>query len=104
MPAYPAYAAALTSAEETTKPESAGLLVHMYNVLQLERDLGGTQWVQYDKAFRELAAAKELRVWGGLIYQSSTTAWQLKRDQHHSPESSLGPVIYHNQEVLEVAG
>ena len=27
---------------------------------------GGTQWTQYDKAFREWAAAKELRVWGKL--------------------------------------
>ena len=65
MQAYSAYAAALTSAEETTKPESAGLLAHMYNVLQLAKDLGGTQWAQYNKAFREWAAAKELRVWGG---------------------------------------
>ena len=59
MQAYSTYAAALTSAEETTKPESAGLLAHMYTVLQLAKDLGGTQWTQYDKAFREWAAAKE---------------------------------------------
>ena len=66
MQAYSAYAAALTSAEETTKPESAVLLAHMYNVLQLAKDLGDTQWTQYDKAFMEWAAAKELRVWGEL--------------------------------------
>ena len=42
MQAYSAYAAALTSAEETTKPESAGLLAHMYNVLKLAKDLVGT--------------------------------------------------------------
>ena len=64
--AYSVYAAALTSAEATTKPESAGLLAHMYNVLQLARDLGGNQWLQYDKAFREWAAAKDVRLWGDL--------------------------------------
>ena len=48
MQAYSAYSAALTSTEETTKPESTGLLAHMYNVLQLARYLGGNQWVQYD--------------------------------------------------------
>ena len=57
--AYSVYAAALTSAEATTKPESAGLLAHMNNVLQLARDLGGNQWLQYDKSFREWAAAKD---------------------------------------------
>ena len=64
--AYSMYAAALTSAEATTKPESAGLLAHMYNVLQLARDLGGNQWLQYDKAFREWAAGKDVRLWGDL--------------------------------------
>ena len=64
--AYSAYAAALTSVEETSKPESAGLLAHMYNVMQLASDLGGNQWVQYDKAFREWVAAKEVKVWGEL--------------------------------------
>ena len=38
--AYSAYAAALISAEETSKPGSAGLLAHMYIVTQLARDLG----------------------------------------------------------------
>ena len=80
--AYSAYAATLVSAEETTKLESAGLLAHMYNVLQLVRDLGGNQWVQYDRAFREWAAPKELRVWGNSIYQSSVNVWPLNRDQH----------------------
>ena len=41
MQAYSTYTAALTPAEETTKPDSAGLLAHIYNVLQLARDLGG---------------------------------------------------------------
>ena len=64
--AYSVYAAALTSAEATIKPESAGLLAHMYNVLQLASDLGGNQWLQYDKAFREWAAAKDVRLGGDL--------------------------------------
>ena len=67
--AYSMYAAALTSAEDTTKSESAGLLTRIYNVLQLARDLGGNQWLQYDKAFREWAAAKELKLWGKLNLQ-----------------------------------
>ena len=41
---------------------------------------------------------------GSLIYQSSATVWQLNKDRHHSPESSLGPVIHHIQEVLEAVG
>ena len=59
--AYSMYAAALTSAETTTKSEAAGLLAHMYNVLQLAKDLGGNHWLQYDKMFREWAAAKGRR-------------------------------------------
>ena len=107
MQAYSAYAAALTSAEETSKPESAGLLAHMYNVLQLARDLEGNQWVQYDKAFREWAAAKEVRAWGKLnlpIFCHSASVWQLNRDQHPSLESSPGQVIHHTQEGLGGTG
>ena len=50
MQAYSAYAA-LTSAEETTKPEPAGLLAHTDIDLQLARDLGGNQWVQYNCSY-----------------------------------------------------
>ena len=101
---YSAYAAAVTSAEETSKPESAGLLAHMYNVIQLERDLGGNQWVQYDIAFRKWVAAKEVRVYGELNLQSSASVWQFNGDQHPSLESSPGPVIHHTQESLRGAG
>ena len=61
-----AHSDALTLAETTTKPESAGILAHMYNILLLARDLRGNQWLQYDKAFREWAVAKDVRVWGDL--------------------------------------
>ena len=64
--AYSMYAAALISADSTTKPESAGLLAHMFSVLQLAKDLGGSQWLHYDKSFREWAAAKNVRSWGEL--------------------------------------
>ena len=63
MQAYSTYAAALTLTGKTTKPESANLLAHMYNVLQLAGDLGENQWAQYGRAFSKWAAAKELRVW-----------------------------------------
>ena len=66
LQAYSMYAAALISADSTTKPESAGLLAHMFSVLQLAKDLGGSQWVHYDKSFREWAAAKNVRSWGEL--------------------------------------
>ena len=38
----------------------------MSTILQLARDLGGNQWIQYDKVYREWAAAKEIKVWGEL--------------------------------------
>ena len=41
MQAYSAYAAGLTSAEETTKPESAGLLAHMYICPATGKRFGG---------------------------------------------------------------
>ena len=60
--------------------------------------------MQYDKAFREWMAAKEVRVWGNSICQSPASVWKLNRDQHPSLESSPGPVIYHTQEGLGRAG
>lgn len=41
--AYSMYAATLISADSTTKPELAGLLAHMFSVLHLAKDLGGSQ-------------------------------------------------------------
>ena len=104
--AYSTYAAALISAEETliSKPKSAGLLAHMYNVMQLARDLGGNQWVQYDKAFSKWVETKEVGVWGNLICQSFASVWQLNRDQHPSLECFSGSVIHHTQESLGGAG
>ena len=38
----------------------------MATILRLAKDLGGSQWIQYNKLFREWAAAKEIKVWGEL--------------------------------------
>lgn len=38
----------------------------MVTVLQLAKDLGGNQWMQYDQVYREWAASKEIKVWGEL--------------------------------------
>ena len=58
------YAAVLMSADSTTKAESAGLMAHMFNKLQIVKDMGGSQWLNYDRTFREWAAAKNIRRWG----------------------------------------
>ena len=52
------YASTLFSATSTIKPESAGLLAHIFSVLQLAKDLGGSQWLCYDRSFSKWAAAK----------------------------------------------
>ena len=53
------YVAVLTSADSTTKAESAGLMAHMFSMLQIAKDLGGSQWLNYDGTFREWVAAKK---------------------------------------------
>ena len=64
--AFSIYAAAISKANSTSKEETVGLFAHMATVLRLAKDLGGSQWIQYDKLFREWAAAKEVKVWGEL--------------------------------------
>ena len=61
MQAFPMYAAVLMSADSSTKAESAGLMAHMFSVLQIAKDLGGSQWPNYDRTFREWAAAINIR-------------------------------------------
>ena len=48
------------------KEQVMGLMAHMFLMVQLSRDLGGNHCLQYDKDFREWAAAKHLKVWGEL--------------------------------------
>ena len=62
--AFSIYAAGLAAASSTTKEQVMGLMAHMFLMVQLSRDLGGNHWLQYDKDFREWAAAKNLKVWG----------------------------------------
>ena len=64
--AFSIYAAGLAAASSTTKEQVMGLMAHMFLMVQLSRDLGGSHWLQYDKDYREWAAAKNLRVWGEL--------------------------------------
>ena len=68
LQAYNIFTAILLSAEETTKEEAAGLVAHSYLILQMSKDLQGSQWLQYDQNFREWAAAKGIRKWGELNF------------------------------------
>ena len=65
--AYSRYMAALLSSDTTSKEEAAGLAAHLHMVLQLSKDIG-SQWLKYDRDFREWAAAKSLRKWGDLNF------------------------------------
>jgi len=53
LQAFKTYAAALSAANSATKEETVGLFAHMCTILQLARDLGGNQWIQYDRVYRE---------------------------------------------------
>ena len=65
--AYARYMAVLLSSDTTSKEEATGLVAHLHLVLQLSQDLS-SQWMKYDKDFREWAAAKSLRKWGELNF------------------------------------
>ena len=64
--AFAIYVAALASSESASKEEVASMMAHAYVVLQIQKDLGGGKWYQYDKQYREWAAATKKRVWGEL--------------------------------------
>ena len=59
--------AVMLSADTTSKEEAVGLAAYIHLILQLSRDLGGTQWLRYDQEFREWATAKGMKRWGSLI-------------------------------------
>ena len=48
-----------------TREAATGLAAQ---VLQLAQKLGSSQWLKYDKDFREWAVAKSLRKWGDLNF------------------------------------
>lgn len=64
--AFSVYAAALASADSTSKEEMVGLLAHLHLINQLAKDMGGSRWLKYDQDYREWAAAKGIRKWGEL--------------------------------------
>ena len=66
--AYNIFKAILLSAEDMMKEEAAGLVAHSYLILQMSKDLQGSQWLQYAQNFREWAAAKGIRKWGELNF------------------------------------
>ena len=66
LQAFSILTAILVSSENTTREEAAGLAAHSYLIIQLSRDLSGSQWLKYDQQFREWAAAKGIRRWGEL--------------------------------------
>ena len=49
--AFSICAAGLAAASLSTKEQVVGLMAHMFLMLQLSRDLGGTHWLQYDIDF-----------------------------------------------------
>ena len=68
MQAYSRFMAVLLASEATSKEEAAGLAAHMHLIIQLSKDLEGTQWLVYDREFRQWAAAKGVRKWGELNF------------------------------------
>ena len=59
--AFSIYMAALVSADTTSKEEAAGLAAYLHLIMQLAKDLGGSQWLAYDQHFREWAAASGVK-------------------------------------------
>ena len=68
LQAYNIFTAILLSAEDTTKEEAAGLVAHSYLILQMSKNLQGSEWLQYKQTFHEWAAAKDIRKWGELNF------------------------------------
>ena len=56
--AYLCFMAVLLSSGSTSKEEATGLAAHMHLIVQLSKDLEGSQWFIYDHDFCQWAAAK----------------------------------------------
>lgn len=63
LQAFSVFSAVLLSFDDTTKYEAAGLAAHTYIIIQMSKDLQGSQWYQYDQNFHEWGAAKGIRKW-----------------------------------------
>ena len=68
LQAFSVFSTVLLSSDDTTKDEAAGLAAHSYIIIQMSKDLQGSQWYQYDWNFHEWAAAKGIRKWGELNF------------------------------------
>ena len=66
LTAFSRFMTVILSTEATSKEEAAGLAAHQHVILQLYNDLEGNCWSKYDTEYRELAAAKGIRIWGEL--------------------------------------
>ena len=51
LQAFSIYAAALAASDKSSSAQFKGLMAHMYLMIQLSKDLGGTVWLQYDREF-----------------------------------------------------
>ena len=67
----------LVLSENTTREEVPGLAAHSYLIIQLCRDLSGSQWLKYDQQFREWAGAKGICSWSDLTICSHCLATHL---------------------------
>jgi len=88
--------------DNTTKEEATGLAAYLHLVLQLSKDLG-TQWLKYNKDFREWAAAKSLRKWeelkfpiyGHCLAAQQKQTWFLPAAAKEPPRESLSKKRLH---------
>ena len=62
LQAFSIYIAALEASDKTLSEHFKGLMAHMYLMIQLARDLGGSVCLQHDREFRIWAAAKGVKV------------------------------------------
>lgn len=89
LQAFSIYAASLAASESSNSDQFKGLMAHMFLMIQLAKDLGGTIWLQYDREFRIWAAAKGVKVWGEL--NLSIYGHCLAAHQRPSSTTKLGP-------------
>ena len=63
LQAFSIYAATLVASDKNNSAQFKGFMAHMYLMIQLSKDLGGTVWLQYDREFRTWAATKGVKIW-----------------------------------------
>ena len=63
LQAFSICATPLAASDKSNSAQFKGLMAHMYLMIQLSKDLGGTAWLQYNREFRTWAAAKGVKIW-----------------------------------------